>query len=523
MRKLRFVLVVILAVSVVSGALARTVTKSGIVLPLTTKPVTLTWMLGDHPTRGPFDENLFCWKEFEKRTGVHIDFQCVPEANFNEKWAAVVASRNLPDMIRVNADQSKQFGPQGAFLPLEKLIDRNTKVLKKLLTPEIRKGLIAGDGHIYAIPKLDELRLTTGWLVRGDWLKKLGLKEPATLDEYYNMLVAFRDKDPDGNGVKDTIPLTVWGKLTQLVDRFAMCYGTTYEKETTPWLLLPKEKKAVYTPTSDQMKETLQFLNKLYKEGLLDKEFASNISTTAGQAKVLTNRAGATLCWMTTIRDFNMGAKASGKIPDFHVIGIAPPKGPRGECGVPQRSAADPGQCVAFSSKLSPAAAEVAIKWFDYRYSPEGILLNSYGVEGVTFNYVDGKPRHTETILNDPKGRAMTDVLSLDYGLLMPNNPYVSIIIPEQYTAEVREAWKKCEGKYVPVLPSLPYTVDEAKKVGTVMATIAPKQEEWMVQFISGQKNFTEWDNFKAAMKQMGIDDVMKCVNDAYLRYLKMK
>ena len=161
----------------------------------------------------------------------------MPEANYDEKYSVVIGSRNLPDMMRTKLINAKRFGAEGAFLPLEKLIDQNTKVLKTLLTKDIRKDLAAADGHIYCIPTLQELRLSVGWVVRGDWLQKLGLQEPQTLDEFYNMLVAFRDKDPDGNGVKDTIPLTVRNGVRPLFQNVALAFGSRYESEGSPGTL----------------------------------------------------------------------------------------------------------------------------------------------------------------------------------------------------------------------------------------------------------------------------------------------
>lgn len=529
MRKsLRILVIAALVLTVVTAALAKTVkTSEGIVLPIVSKPVTYTWMLGDHPDH-PFDEGMFVWKEFAKRTNILIDFMGVPEQNFDEKRAAVLGSRNLPHMMRVDLAIAKRFGVEGAFLPLEELIDKYTKVLKTKMDEEIRKELRAGNGKIYSIPTLQSELISTGWNIRGDWLQKLGLKEPETIEDYYNVLVAFRDRDPDGNGIKDTIPLTHRSILEGFFQTFAYAFGTKYVVDHESWM--PENGRMVYTPTSDRFKEMLQFINRLYKEDLLDKEFANNQSTAIWQEKLLNNKAGAFMDWMTRTDFFTNAAKASGKIPGYKMIAIKCPKGPHGDSACRVKREARHGQSMALSSKLSKQDAINLIKYFDYRFSADGILLNNYGIEGMTFTYVNGLPRHIASIRKDPAGRVLRTAAGQDYGMCLPNNCQQEINIPDAIGEQTRAAWKKVgydidknvyeKDRFVQDNPELPYTVAEQEIVLSKMATIQPRQEEWMVQFITGQRSFSEWDKFKAAMKDLGVDEVMKAVDAAYQRYL---
>ena len=57
----------------------------------------------------------------------------------------------------------------------------------------------------------ENIRTSQGYYIRKDWLRKLGLKEPKTVEELYEVLIAFRDKDPNGNGKKDEIPVFIRG------------------------------------------------------------------------------------------------------------------------------------------------------------------------------------------------------------------------------------------------------------------------------------------------------------------------
>lgn len=518
-KSIRCLIVLLLVLSVVSLTSAKTVTKDGITLPIAEKPVTYTWMLGDHPNH-PFDASKLIWKEFAKRTNVTIEFIGVPEQSFDEKYSVIIGSRNLPDLMRTKMVNAKRFGVEGAFLPLEKLIDQHTKVLKKLLTPDIRKDLRAADGKIYNIPTLQEDRLSVGWVVRGDWLKKLGLKEPETLDEYYKMLVAFRDKDPDGNGVKDTIPLTHRNGVSGLFQTLSLVFGSRYENPQECWNL--EKGKLVYTPTTPQFKEMLQWLNKLYKEDLLDKEFASQ-STNGWQDKLTNSKSGAFLDWMSRSDQFNAANRASkSAVPGYDMIVIVPPKGPHGDRLIRTVPLCRWDQSVALSSKIKDPVT--ILKWLDYRYSSEGILLNTYGIEGVTFKYVNGKPVHVDSILKDP-ARVPRTGASQDYGLAMPNIAQYEIIVPEFIMPRTREGYAKIakvKDIYLEPLPVLPYTMEEQQKLISLTATMAPRQEEYMVKFITGEMSFSEWDTFVDAMKKLGSDQVEQIINTAYNRWKKM-
>lgn len=519
-KKFRYLLVFCLALSIVPIVMAKTVTKDGITLPISDTPVTLKWMLGDHPDYA-FDSSKMVWQEFAKRTNVKLEFVTVPDKNYDEKFSVVIASRNLPDLMRTNLDNAKRFGIEGAFLPLEDLIDKYTKSLKKLLTKDMRKDLRAGDGKIYCIPQLEADLISVGWVVRGDWLEKLGMKEPETLDDLYKVLVAFRDKDLDGNGVKDTIPLTsnnVGGTIGPVVQVTALCFGTRYEKRETPWNI--ERGKMVYTPTSPRFKEMLMWLNKLYKEDLLDKEFGTQ-PINPFHEKVTNGKAGAFTQWIAKadlLNTMNQGGK--NPIPGFNLIVIVPPKGPHGDRAIETSTPARYGQSVALASSIKDPV--LAIKYFDYRYSDEGTLLNQYGIEGVTFNYVNGKPRHIDSILNDKSGRIPKTVCAQDYGMSLPNNAMRAIIIPEFILPARREGYAKLakvRGIYLPPLPILAYTPEEQKRVGTLMATIMTRQEEYMYKFITGQLDFaTDWDGFVQTMSKLGVTEVMQIVNAAYKR-----
>ena len=97
---------------------------------------------------------------------------------------------------------------------------------------------------------------------------------PTTVDEWYEVLKAFKEKDPNGNGVADEIPLTGSAK-TNLFDwiRYINPWGITDSLEENLLALDQETEKPVFIPADERYKEAVAFFHKLYEEGIMDPEF----------------------------------------------------------------------------------------------------------------------------------------------------------------------------------------------------------------------------------------------------------
>lgn len=155
------------------------------------------------------------YKELEKTTGVKVEFQHppleVPQAQ--EQFNLMIATNELPDVIEASWGTTSGAvirypgGPEKAILDkkiikLNDLIDKYAPNLTKLLAahPDWKKQISTDEGSIYAFPFLrgdDKVRVFFGPSIRQDWLDKLGLKMPTTIDEWYTVLKAFKEKDPE--------------------------------------------------------------------------------------------------------------------------------------------------------------------------------------------------------------------------------------------------------------------------------------------------------------------------------------
>lgn len=157
------------------------------------------------------------WQELEKRLGVQWEVQLAPADSYGEKYAALIAGGDLPELTYLNTSAfpggTVQLQPvkQGAFTDLTPYLSGDgLKEFPNLAQyPAFIWKNAAFQGKNYGVPK-PVLRANSVPFYRDDWVKKLGLGPPKNPDELYAMLLAFTKNDPDGNGRPDTWGLASW-------------------------------------------------------------------------------------------------------------------------------------------------------------------------------------------------------------------------------------------------------------------------------------------------------------------------
>lgn len=208
-------------------------------------------------------------KTAEERTNIHIDW--IESTNTTEQINLMLASGEMPDAFMGSLTESQVLMNKSRFIPLYDLIVEYAPNLKKLYDEYDLWDLARQeDGNIYTICTAEMLyheSMAGGIpMVNSSWLENLGLEMPTTLDEYYNMLVAFRDGDPNQNGIKDEIPIIFcqndW--CTHFMELGGAWGFTDYFKIV--------DGKYIMTPMLPEFRSFLEFYHKCYDEGLIDPE-----------------------------------------------------------------------------------------------------------------------------------------------------------------------------------------------------------------------------------------------------------
>lgn len=255
-------------------------------LPLAPDGAHLSFTLQENYYAGSsYADNLPVYQELEKLTGVSIDWDVVELNSFNETMEIRLASGSkLSDIIQLpnyNGADIMRYAKAGLIQPLDELIDQYAPNIKKLFfedVPELGRTMTGYDGHIYAIPQnfygmnfVAPFCLT----LRKDWLDNLGLDVPTTLDDWYTVLKAFKEQDPNGNGLADEVPMSTQGNVSSVENAYAyLATGFGLTAPVTVQYYPDENGKVVDQYRLPEFKEYLTFLNKLYEEGLIDTAFS---------------------------------------------------------------------------------------------------------------------------------------------------------------------------------------------------------------------------------------------------------
>ncbi|NUU76841.1 extracellular solute-binding protein [Paenibacillus xylanilyticus] len=471
--------------------------------PIVDQPINLKMFTRIAPVNGPFKE-MPVFQDYEKLSNVKVEFIEAQTDGFQEKKNLLFASNELPDALfrsGLTPLETIRYGAAGQLIPLEGLIDEYAPNLKKLMDeyPEIRSGITTPEGHIYAIPgivTLSAARTDKKW-INQMWLDKLNLDVPETTDELYNVLLAFRDGDPNGNGKKDELPMTARMGLS-IVAAMSGSFGLDSQLGYNIYI---ENNKVNIWMGSDRNKEMLMYLNKLYQEKLLDQEIFAHT-----EAQYLAKQGSGNTGFF-----FDQTNNNFLSIQDQYT-GIAPFAGPQGDRLQSQALpiARDFGAFAITSVNPSP---EVTMRWIDYFYSDEGSTLLRFGREGEHYENKEGIPYYKEDFLKEISNQAKITPYAGGGAPHLISEQVASFINPPQ----VQEAQAKLD----PFMPEVRYAApmfDEqtAQEVNILRNDIDKYYEEQSTKFIVGAIGFDKWEQFQSTLQKMRIDDLEKLYQDAY-------
>ncbi|MCA0755200.1 ABC transporter substrate-binding protein [Paenibacillus sp. N4] len=240
--------------------------------------VKLTAVITKHALTKPLGEMEWL-QQVEDAAGVDIEWQEIT-ADWGQKKGTMLASGDVPDLfVGPNVITDADFAQfQGLFQDLSELVEQAPNVQKMFEEkPETKAIATQRDGHIYGLPKYQAFWPDTvnRQYINQQWLDNLGLKTPTTWDELYDVLVAFKEKDANGNGdPSDEIPMDWPGGIGGYFNPAVLLggMGVTLASEISGQGYFVEDGKVKNFLTDDRYKEMVMFLNKLYKAGLINPE-----------------------------------------------------------------------------------------------------------------------------------------------------------------------------------------------------------------------------------------------------------
>ncbi len=477
---------------------------------MTFSVVTTSQETFDNPTT-----NLFA-KALKDKFNVVLNFEYIPNSDLEETLKLRMVGGEDPDVFfGLNLTQQfEELGAEGYYVPLNDYLEKLPNY-RALWSDEDWATFLdlssASDGKLYSlhVPMSGVQLIGEGWIFRMGTLEKLGLKVPTTTDGLYETLKAIKAAYPD------SIPFANRNKLNWLLYGFEDAFRTD-----TGYRVDPDSGEFVYGPVTQKYREMLIYLNKLYKEDLIYKEFATATSQqwsellAQGKVHVIFDYFAREAWANNLMKDVDPDAnwKAS-----FDYIRAYPEK----KQFVTRYSPVG-GVAARISSRNSPERIERLVAIFDWLATEEGMIATQFGEKGLTYDIVDGQLVYTPMMITPLNpGQGTDTLLKYDLGYRLAIHPTFWHYQGADTSREVGNYAVDNGFEYYRHF-TLKFS-DEDKTVvsdyGTVVNDI---QQEYGVKFIMGQLDPNDdaaWNAYVDTISKGGLDKVLPI----YQRYYAEK
>lgn len=494
--------------------------------PIVDEPITLSVFCGKPSTLEDLETNEFT-KWYEEKTNVKIDWKYVT-GNTRQAINLQIASGDFPDIFfgfSFSRAEQASYYDQGVFIDMSDLIEEHGYNIKKMFEkyPEMEQELRHTDGKILGLPTgVQDFSAQTSYKlwVYEPWMEKLGAEMPETTEEFYELLVRFKNEDLNGNGISDEIPLAGRGMRGNPVglDTFIMNAFTTWTK----FGYYNDNGTAKFAPTSDEAKEGIKFMRKLYQEGLIHPESfsmdRSRITAIAeNEVPILGMAPGK---WTT---QFTLAGAPSGRMNDY--VAISPLKGPN---GVQQTigEGLDLGQTnFSITSNCKDPAA--AIKWIDWFYSEEAYLQGyaadgmrkategEIGLDGTQAIYAldEVETPATGTVQNKRWIDFAPCFVPVEGTIKIKNNTIDATRMANAYDAHVRyEPYLVAKGT---TFMDFPMPLEDSEEYLELRSSITAAIDSGFVSFIIGEKDIDkDWNAYVKNFYDLGLERYLEIVQN---------
>lgn len=482
--------------------------------------VSLTYMGNDTWCAGvSYNDGTAVQKEIENRTGVHIEWDTYSSDVETVLQTRLASLEGLPDMVEIPPFDSNvgvdTYSSNGVLIPLNDLIKEYAPNIQALFNkyPALEAMCTSSDGNIYAL---------AGWwgdindyvpdylYIRQDWLDNLGLEMPETVDELYDVLVAFKEQDANGNGnPDDEIPMATKNGSKQL---YYLMTGFGYD--TNSLWYTDDNGEVHYAAVEDQYKDMLAFLNKCYSEGLISDDLDGTLLTqnitedkvgivchdpadnmASSDDLALTSNPECDYEFMPVLQANENGtARMTKRGLTWHYYGIT-------------------------SACENP---ETAIQWIDYVYASEdGLMLYNYGIEGMSYEYdADGNIQFTDLITNN-------ETYTSAFSALRSIGAWPTYFINDSGEAfmkifegtKVETACKDAYGNMEDPFPEMLGTAEESEVYTSVWPDLSTYLDEMFTAFVIGTESLDNFDKYVETAYSMGMQDIIDIKGAQYARY----
>lgn len=466
-------------------------------------------------TEGTVDNNRWTkWvNEQVAKIGLKIKFYPVPRNEEITKVNLLLASGDAPDMLYTYNDAAlKDWASQGGLHELDEAVKNYGPNIQSKIwdaKPGVKDGGMV-QGKLYAVCGGTTIYTGNTLFMRKDWLNSVNLNIPTNTDEFYNALKTFKEKIPGIKGVKDIVPLTapIGGTGASLnIGALLSAFGVEDDFMMVDGQLLPMELQPGY-------KDYLIYMNKLYKEGLIDSEFALDTDGKRSREQTYGGKTGA---WSGNYNWINVTSGAGERLNHDSVandpnVEWYPVKSFADKNGNYHRVITPPYGYRLIVPKTSDKVNEV-VKYIDW-LAAEGAETLFFGVEGEHYTKVNG--------INVPKdaeyNKNTLGYLNYEIAAARPftfDGNYFKTMDSNKKFGEISEYAAKLNREDARTKIIFDRAIESGTKYGAQLNKLIQSS---VVKVLTSKDPGKDYDNFKAEYLKNGgqeyIDEITKIYNE---------
>lgn len=481
--------------------------------PVSDKPVTFSFMYS-----GEFDSNYKSLAKMTELTNVTLNVTAIPDSDYDTRNQLVInTGEDMPDLISKTNPSTAQ-ALSGVLLPISDYFEQMPNYMnfiKKNNLQYLIDDATQSDGKVYELPiNTKEVKTASKQMfIRKDVFEENNIAVPTTYDELYEAAKRLKQVYPD------VYPIQVIYGNGNLLDMIAPSFGTSagWGKGFDNFHYVAEKEEWIFAPTSEEYKTMLQYLNKLYSEGLLNQEYTTFSSDMYSQ-NASTNKAFVLVAeWLGCETVATKALQEAGDA-DAEWVPIYPLAGPAG--AFLSRVSNSSQTMVVSASAAKKDYFPQLIKWLDWMYSDEGAALFSWGIEGETYTVGDSGNKVLSESVKCAANPAGTVDLQKEYGA--SNNCFTFVYPYDHELATMADSYKELiqketDGNAIPnIEPAIALTEEEVETEALYATNLNDYVDQMVSKFIMGGESFDNWDKFISECNSKGADKLYDMFNAAW-------
>lgn len=471
------------------------------------------WALATVTEAGPPPDDWVAYDIIREELGINLTYVIMPPGSDGEaKLNAAAAANQLPDFFQMVSSTNDtrgslyRYAELGLLAPVEDLMPLMPQRMATHYNDPLLISLVTFDGHQYGLPELPAIPKREGLVIRKDWLDKLGLEPPTTLEELFDVAVAFTEQDPDGNGENDTFGIGGFINGQGIGNRFDFIFGAYGVPGV--WNFTDPANFGLNV-RSESYPDALAFMKSLIDAKVIDPDWPT-LSRDEFRARWKQGQFG--IMWedFAALTNQSNYAPFDENFPDAEWIPLPAPTGPNGDAYYGVYTGR--GQIFAISQRAADAGKGEAIARLLEWMATDGYYLMGFGEKDVNF-------------VLDADGNFSTEGLDPAQAYTSPERqPYTQMrnqLIFYNAPAEISARYPNYEilnGRTMYPMTFLNYFQEQPWVDGRGIQVILPPDNaadfdrfysEGLIQFVLGQKELNEqnWAEYLSGLDTLGASE----------------